>query len=108
LFIPDICRLIDAEIERMDSVAGEVFCAGGDQINTSLLECTAMIEAMTGKKSTTSVVETARMADHRVYRSDVRKAKRLLGWHPQIGMEPGLESIYRWVRDNEDVLRKLY
>jgi len=109
LFIDDICRLVELQTQKIDVASGKVFNIGGSYMNTlSLIEATMLMEKMFGKKMDVSEVKEARKADHLIYISDIRKANRLLGWEPKIGIKEGYESIMRWVRNNENVLRGLY
>ena len=109
LFIDDICGLIDAEISQMDTIKGNVFNVGGGHENTlSLIEATKLMEKKFNKKMVVTVEEDPRKADHCVYISNIEKAKRLIGWEPKVGIEAGYDKIIRWVKDNSDILKKLY
>jgi hypothetical protein len=33
-----------------------------------------------------------------VFIADIRKAERLLGWRPQVGVSKGIDSLMGWVR----------
>jgi len=109
LFSEDLCNLIRLEIEKLPEISGEVFIVGGgNSCNTSLLECVDQIEKITGKKTTTSYNPTIRKADHCVYISDITKAKKVLGWEPNVTMENGLNEIVMWVQDNIEILESMY
>jgi CDP-paratose 2-epimerase len=109
LFVDDILNLIDAQMENIDKIGGEVFNVGGGmKVNTSLIECVNLIEDVTGKRITTSYDPTQRKADQCVYISDIRKAKRVLNWEPKIDMTTGIAQIAAWVIANQDSLKKLY
>lgn len=109
LFAEDVCRLVEMEIEKIDRLAGEVFNIGGGAASTiSPLEATAFFERKTGRKVPVSVAPEARKADLAVFITDTRKAERVLGWRPRIGLEAGLDRLLAWVRENEADLRELY
>jgi CDP-paratose 2-epimerase len=109
LFIDDICDWVLKIIQNIDNIGGQVFNIGGGMTtNISLIEAVTLVEKLTGKKITTRVLEEPRKADHCIYISDTRKAKRMLSWQPEISMEQGYEDIIRWVKDNRDILKKLY
>lgn len=109
LFTPDINRLIDLEIQNIDQAAGQVFTIGGGAAcQLSLREMTAWCEERFGKTVPVTIEPNPRKADHVVYISDTRKAKKLLGWEPQIDREQGLEQICAWVEDEHDRLARLY
>lgn len=109
LFIEDICRLVEAEMERIDAVKGQVFAVGGGMKHTlSLREATAWVEKATKKRLKTFVEREPRKADQCIYISDIRKARRLLGWEPRLTIDEGYERILKWVVDHKDALRRLY
>lgn len=109
LFIDDICDLVYAQITNIDKVAGNVYNIGGGMHNTlSLIEATALMERLFDKKMTVSEVSEPRKADHCIYISDIRKIKEDLGWEPKIGIEEGYTKIIEWIKNNRELLRKLY
>jgi CDP-paratose 2-epimerase len=108
LFVRDVCRLVEMEIEQIDKVAGQVFCAGGGNINTSLIECVSRIERITGKRIKTDIIDAPRRADHRIYISDISKARKILGWVPLTAMDDGIRGIVEWVRANKFQLLGMY
>ncbi len=73
--------------------AGEVYNLGGGRANSiSILEATARIEAMTGRKIRSVYIEKARVGDHICYISDLRK---LRGHFPTWSVTRDLEAILR-------------
>lgn len=109
LFIGDICRLIEAEMERLDKIAGGVFnIGGGSGCTLSLVEATDYLKKKFGREVPVTVEAEPRKADQCIYISDTRKAERILGWKPQVGIEEGYDRIIAWVKENEKELRELY
>jgi len=109
LFIEDVCRLVDLEMERLDRIAGEVFNIGGGVGQTlSLMEATTLLQKKFGHEVPITVEDQPRKADQCIYISDIRKARRILGWSPRVGIEEGYERIIEWIRANEAELRILY
>ena len=142
LFIDDVCRLIELQINNIEQLGGQVFNAGGGKNNTlSLIETIAQFRALSlhnqqpvhsrnGLSFSSAIPkggaypvaslhkqliseqvtyeDTPRKSDHCIYISDIRKAERLLGWRPEIGLETGLQQIMAWIRQNEGKLRQLY
>lgn len=109
LFVPDMLRLIDIQIDNIDKYKGHVFnCGGGSKVNTSLIECIDLIEKLTDKKIKWYYKKEQRKSDQCVYISNISKAKSLLGWEPKVGMKEGIISIIDWVNNNEKELKKLY
>ena len=39
--------------------------------------------------------------------ADIEKAKKLLGWQPQVSLEEGLEKSVRWYMDNQHWLKEV-
>ncbi|MBN1425548.1 GDP-mannose 4,6-dehydratase [Candidatus Fermentibacteria bacterium] len=44
-----------------------------------------------------------RWGDQKVYISCIAKAKEVLGWRPQMGVDDGVEAIFRWAEHNLDL-----
>jgi CDP-paratose 2-epimerase len=109
LFAPDICRLIEMEINNIDIVKGKAYNIGGGINNTlSLIEATQLMEKKFNKKMIVEYEETPRKADHRIYISDISKIKKAIGWEPTINIEEGYDQIIEWVKANESILKELY
>ncbi len=109
LFVADVCRLIELEIEHMDRIAGEVFNVGGGASQTlSLVEATELLREKFGREVPITVEEHPRRADQCIYITDNRKIERALGWSPRVGIQEGYDRIIEWIRKNEAELRLLY
>jgi CDP-paratose 2-epimerase len=109
LFIEDVCRLIEMEIGMVDRIAGQVFNIGGGMGQTiSLLEATELMRKKFSRSVPVAIESESRKADLAIYVTDTRKAQRVLGWSPRIGIEEGFDRIIAWVLENEDALRGLY
>jgi CDP-paratose 2-epimerase len=109
LFIEDVCRLVELEMENLNSISGEVFNIGGGIGKTlSLIEATALMQEKYGRDVPIAIEDEPRKADQCIYISDIRKAQRVLRWSPRIGIKEGYERIIEWVRRNEAELRLLY
>lgn len=107
LFIGDICRLIDLEMDMLiknpGPISGQVFNIGGGQENAiSILECINML----GLK--VSATEGERKGDHAIYITDNTKATEIIGWKPTIGLSEGFKYIENWVVSNYETLAELY
>jgi len=109
LFIDDVCRLIDLQINNLNHISGQVFNIGGGINNTlSLIEAMILLDEMIGKKTSINFDDLPRKADQGIYISDIRKAQTLLGWQPIIGINKGYQQILDWIKTNESKLRLLY
>jgi CDP-paratose 2-epimerase len=101
LYVDDCVAAYDA-FHRSDLRHG-VFNLGGGKENTlSLIECTNMLENMTGKKLDISYADW-RPSDQKCYISDIRKAKSYLGWEPTVSPKEGLVKSMEWVEANLNV-----
>lgn len=98
LAVDDLIDAYDAAVDRIDEVAGEVFNVGGGPERSISIwpELAPMLERLTGTRP--QVTLTAwRPGDQRVFISDIRKAKQLLGWSPKIGIDDGLRELIGWL-----------
>ncbi len=101
LYVEDAVAAYDAF--HLSDLRHGVFNLGGGKDNTlSLIECTDMLEEITGKKLDISY-DDWRPSDQRCYISDIRPAKALLDWKPTVSPRCGLEASIKWVQDNLDV-----
>ena len=97
LYVDDVIRLVELQIEKADEISGEAFNIGGGYENTiSLLELLEKLK----KKTELPEIKFAgwRPADQKVYYSDITKAGNLLGWKPKVSKEEGIEKLYWWVK----------
>jgi len=109
LFIEDVCRVIEREIEMVDRIVGQVFNLGGGMKQaTSLVEATELMRKKFGHSVPVTREAEPRKADLAIYVTDNRKAERVLGWSPCIGIDEGFDRIIAWVKENEDALRDMY
>jgi CDP-paratose 2-epimerase len=103
LFVSDLVRLFEKELEGAEKLAGNVFNVGGGPENTlSLLELLEILESRHGKMKTG--FQGWRPADQKVYYSDISKAGRLLGWKPLVKPAEGVRMLCDWVDANRDNL----
>lgn len=80
-----------------------VFNIGGGSKNTmSLLECTYIIESITGIKPVVEFKED-RIGDLRYFVCDPTKSWGTMGWAPRIDPRTGLIALIDWVQDNKEL-----
>ena len=102
LYVSDLIRAYDSAMANIGTTSGQVYNIGGGPDNTlSLLELVAFLEGRLGRELEMAFGEW-RPGDQKVYISDIRKAERDFGWRPQVGVEEGVERLWRWVRENVD------
>jgi CDP-paratose 2-epimerase len=109
LFVDDVCRLVDMEINQIGNLRSGVFNAGGGAANSlSLLEATQFLENKLGRSMSIAHEDNPRKADTVIYVTDNRKVERVLGWKPEVSLAKGWESILTWIADNEEILSRRY
>lgn len=94
LFGSDVARLYVDELEQYSKVKGQVFNVGGGQENTiSLIESIQFIEELTGNKIKLEYFDW-RLADQKIYISDISKVTETIGWKPTITPQEGIRLMY--------------
>ena len=104
LHVYDLLDAYDAAIERQDQVRGQVFNLGGGPDNTLSIwaEFGPLLEKLLGKPM--PVTRGAwRPGDQKVFVADIRKARRVLGWKPNYGVEKGIRQLFDWVTQNQNL-----
>lgn len=104
LFVEDLLDAYDAAVARRDRVAGEVYNVGGGPQNTISIwrEFGPLLERLLGRPVPVTYGDW-RPGDQRVYISDIRKAGRELDWHPQVGVEEGVQRLVAWVQAHREL-----
>jgi len=100
LHAEDMVSLYFAAADRITEVAGEVFNIGGGSLNSlSLIELFAVLEQMLDVRLTFERLPV-RQSDQRVFVSDISKARKLLGWSPQVSKEVGIRKMVEWIQSD--------
>ncbi|HLE03389.1 MAG TPA: GDP-mannose 4,6-dehydratase, partial [Anaerolineales bacterium] len=87
-------------VERIEACRGQAYNIGGGPQNvSSLLELIYRLEARQDRAITLSFCDW-RPGDQKVYVSDIRKARRDLGWSPKTSVADGVEALCQWVEAN--------
>ena len=101
LHVNDLLSAYDLAIEKIDTAGGQIYNMGGGPRNVLAVwsEFGPLLEKLLGRKIP---VERAdwRPGDQRVFYANTHKAKTELGWEPQIDLEEGIESLFKWVSEN--------
>ena len=96
LYIDDLSKLYYQLIMNIDEYRGQVFNVGGGVDNTiSLLEMIDWLNKKGGKKLQLTFKDW-RIADHKVYISDITKVTNVTKWKPEVSVEEGLEKTWKW------------
>jgi CDP-paratose 2-epimerase len=104
LFVDDLLDAYDAAIEKIDVAAGQVYNIGGgpDNVMSVWAEFGPRLERLLGRK-----IEVARgdwrPGDQKVFYADIRKAECELGWKPKVDVEQGMERLFEWVQENQNL-----
>lgn len=106
LYVDDLISAFDLAFSNIDSVKGEIFNVGGGLANTISVwsEFQPLLEKYLGKKVKVKYSDW-RPGDQKVYISDTRKIKKVLGWNPKISPEEGIERLCRWVTENNNLFK---
>jgi CDP-paratose 2-epimerase len=104
LYIDDLLNAYDAAIENIDVAAGRVYNVGGGPAHTMSVwaEFGPILEELMERPIPVSYSDW-RPGDQRIYVSDIRRAGRELGWHPQVGVKEGIRRLYEWVVANREL-----
>lgn len=104
LHVRDLIAAYEAALARRQKVAGQIYNVGGGPDFTLSIwaECGPMLEKMVGRKIPVSRGDV-RPGDQAVYISDIRKAKKELGWSPKIGVEEGANELVEWVKQHQEL-----
>ncbi len=104
IYVEDHNSGVDAIIKK--GKIGETYCLGGDNEITNL-EITKKILSLMGKdESMIEYVKDRPGHDFR-YAMDITKAKKELGWQPEVEFEGGLAKTVEWYKNNEEWWRKI-
>lgn len=105
IHVEDLFRLLQLQLEQLDSCSGETFNVGGGKKQSfSLLELTKVCEEVIGNRIRISPVLENRHGDIRIYLSDYRKVQKLYDWEPRIDLVATIEGIVKWIKDQEKSL----
>ncbi len=106
LFIDDLIRALRLAVQRIGTVAGEVFNIGGGPANTLSVwaEFGGLLRKLTGEAIPVRF-EDWRPGDQPCYVSNIEKACTRLGWSPLVDKETGIRRLGDWVSTNLDLFR---
>jgi CDP-paratose 2-epimerase len=108
LHVHDLYRLVEWQINNLESINGKTLnVGGGHACSLSLLELTSLCEKYTGNKINITPVPENRKADVRIYCTDNEDVTALTGWQPQYSTEQILEEIFHWIQQHEKQLKPI-
>jgi nucleoside-diphosphate-sugar epimerase len=94
-YVDDIAR---GTIKALKPLGYEVVNLGNNHPN-KLSTAIELIEKYTGKRARFEYREFHK-ADMKATWADIGKAKKLLDWQPQVGLEEGIKKTVEWAKDN--------
>lgn len=105
----DLYRLINLQVEKIDSYNADIFNVGGGlESSASLLELTKLCQEVTGKTVPVKVSPETTSVDIPYYVSNYEKCQKTFGWKPGIHPKEMMVEILDWAKSNEKELRQLY
>ena len=82
--------------------AGVYNVGGGPATAISLLECIALIDEQSGRRTEVQM-QDARFGDLQYFVCDIERARQKLGWRPTILPREGVSRLIAWVEANADL-----
>lgn len=99
IFVDDHNRGVLTILEK--GTMGETYCLGGNSEVTNI-DLTKKLLALLGKDESSIEFVKDRPGHDRRYAIDFAKAKRELGWEPEVSFDDGLARTVEWYRANQD------
>ena len=101
-YLDDIAR---GTIAALKPLGYEIINLGGHEVIT-MNTLIAMLEERTGQKA---IIERhpPNLADMLTNQADTAKARQLLGWHPQVGLQEGLGRLVDWYLSEHEWAQKI-
>lgn len=97
LHADDMVELYFASLDRIAEASGQAFNIGGGLDNSlSLLELFKLLEARLGVTLAFTMLPP-RESDQKVFVADTSKAERVLGWHPKVSNDEGIDRLLKWI-----------
>ena len=96
--------IVSGTLAALKPLGYEIINLGGHQ-PLNLIELIRILEKLIGKKARVNQLP-ANPADIRASLADVEKAKRILGWQPQVGLEEGIGRLVDWYNAERDWARE--
>jgi CDP-paratose 2-epimerase len=99
LWIDDLVDAMRRAMDRIDTVAGQVFNVGGGAANAVTVR--GVIDRLKDVTGRDVPVHTAdwRPGDQRIYVSDTARIERVLDWKPRTSWKAGLEKLVDWLHE---------
>lgn len=103
-FVEDIAR--GTILASQKELGFEVINLGGGREPTSLKQVIQIIEKLLGKQAKINY-KPFHKADIQDTQAEISKAKKLLSWSPEIGIQTGIEACVKWYLDNKELVHSI-
>lgn len=108
LHIKDLYRLLDIQLDNIESHSGKIYNVGGGLSQSiSLLELTKLCQKYTGNEIPITSISNDRKGDIRTYITDNSNVAEKTGWKPEITIDKIIEEISIWIEENSEQLRPI-
>lgn len=99
LHVHDLCNAYSLAAENSSALVGQAWNIGGGAENSlSILELSSWLESATGNSPAMRFL-AERPNDQRVFISENRGVREVLGWRPQTAIEEGLQHVLLWSQE---------
>ena len=102
-YIDDIAR---GTILALKPLGYEIINLGGGKNPVSINEIIDILERLIGKKAKREYLNFHK-ADVKITWAEIKKAKEILGWEPEINIEEGLKRTVSWARENIELVKSI-
>jgi CDP-paratose 2-epimerase len=108
LHVKDLVKAYDLAFKNIETTSGKIYNIGGGTNQTmSLIDVMQRLSEIKGEDIPVSSGDW-REGDQKVCIMDITKAKKELGWSPEINPNSGIEELWGWVQDNKEMLEKIF
>jgi len=105
VYVEDVVEACLRAAEKRGGDPGAIYNVGSG-VQTSMRQVAAIARLVLGIKAKAAWgTMPDRQWDTHIWRSDIRKIKKELGWKPQTGFEKGLRLMAEWLRASPAMLR---
>ncbi|MCE9585307.1 SDR family NAD(P)-dependent oxidoreductase [Candidatus Nomurabacteria bacterium] len=106
LHVSDLISAFDLAFKNIKTTKGKAYTiGGGSEFSVSIIEFFKILESISGKNFNYSM-KPWRLADQKVYISDVSSAKKDFNWIPKVSPKEGIKDMYDWVLQNKLLIDK--
>lgn len=102
-YIDDIAK---GTILALKPVGYEIINLGGGKNPISINQIIEILEKLIGKKAKKEYLSFYK-ADVKITWAEIKKAKKILGWEPEIGIEEGLKRTVNWALENIELIKSI-